>query len=133
MGKKRTPALAARFADEFNLPFVDLETTRAQFARVRDACAAIGRDPATMGWSNALVLCCGKDEAEVRRRAEAIGRDADELRANGLAGTPDEVVDRIGHYAEVGADRVYLQVLDLHDLDHLALVAHEVAPHVAHM
>jgi len=38
LGKKRTPALAARFADEFNLPFADEETTRAQFERVRRAC-----------------------------------------------------------------------------------------------
>ena len=130
LGKKRTPALAASYADEFNLPFVDLETTRAQFARVREACEAIDRDPATMRWSNALVLCCGADEAELARRAAAIGREVDELRENGLAGTPQEVVDKIGAYAEQGAERVYLQVLDLADLDHLELVAAEVMPHV---
>lgn len=130
-GKRRTPALAARFADEFNLPFVDLVETREQFARVARACEAIDRDPATMTWSNALVLCVGSDEAEIARRAARIGREVDELRANGLAGTPAEVVDRIGQYAEAGAERVYLQVLDLADLDHLRLVAAEVAPHVA--
>lgn len=130
LGKKRTPALAATYADEFNLPFVDLETTRAQFARVREACEAIDRDPATMRWSNALVLCCGADEAELARRAAAIGREVDELRENGLAGTPQEVVDKIGAYAEQGAERVYLQVLDLADLDHLELVAAEVMPHL---
>ncbi|MCW2791488.1 MAG: luciferase family protein [Nocardioides sp.] len=130
VGKRRTPALAARYADEFNLPFVDEETTRTQFARVRDACEAVGRDPATLRWSNALVLCCGADEAEVRRRAEAIGREPDELRENGLAGTPQEVVDKLGRYAELGAERAYLQVLDLSDLDHLAIVASEVMPHV---
>lgn len=130
LGKRRTPALAARHADEFNLPFVDLDTTRSQFGRVRAACESIDRDPATMTWSNALVLCCGEDEAAVRRRAAAIGREPDELRANGLAGTPQEVIDRIGNYAEAGAKRIYLQVLDLGDLDHLALVADRVAPHV---
>ena len=129
-GKRRTPALAARFADEFNLPFVDEEVTRAQFARVRAACGEAGRDPGTMRWSNALVLCCGADEAEVGRRARAIGREVDELRENGLAGTPQEVVDKIGRYAELGAERVYLQTLDLSDLDHLELVAAEVMPHV---
>lgn len=130
-GKRRTPALAARFADEFNLPFVDLEETREQFARVARACEAIDRDPATMTWSNALVLCVGSDEAEVARRAAAIGRDVDELRENGLAGTPAEVVDKIGRFGEAGAERVYLQVLDLADLDHLRLVAAEVAPQLA--
>ncbi|SCG49600.1 LLM class F420-dependent oxidoreductase [Micromonospora coxensis] len=128
MGPKRTPRLAARYADEFNLPFVSLDDTVAQFGRVREACAEIGRDPATMRWSNALVLCCGRDEAEISRRAAAIGREPAELRENGLAGTPAELVDKIGRYAQAGSERIYLQLLDLTDLDHLELVAAEVAP-----
>jgi F420-dependent oxidoreductase-like protein len=128
MGRRRTPELAARYADEFNLPFVSVEDTVAQFARVRAACTAIDRDPASLVWSNALVLCCGRTEAQVRRRAEAIGRQVDELRVNGLAGSPAEVVDKIGRYAAAGSERIYLQVLDLDDLDHLELVAAEVAP-----
>lgn len=130
MGKKRTPALAARYADEFNLPFVDEEATKAQFARVREACGAIERDPATLTWSNALVLCVGRDEAEIARRAATIGREVDELRTNGLAGTPAEVVDKIGRFGDLGSQRIYLQTLDLADLDHLQLVAEEVMPHV---
>ncbi|MBM0231146.1 LLM class F420-dependent oxidoreductase [Micromonospora sp. STR1_7] len=126
MGPKRTPRLAARYADEFNLPFASVADTVAQFDRVRAACAEIGRDPAEMTWSNALVLCCGRDDAEVARRAAAIGREPDELRANGAAGTPAEVLDTIGRYAEAGSQRIYLQVLDLSDLAHLELVASEV-------
>ncbi len=129
-GKRRTPTLAARFADEFNLPFVSQEFTQQQFARVRAACEEIGRDPLTQTYSNALVLCCGSSNREVARRAEAIGRDVDELRANGLAGSPEEVVDKIGHYADAGAERIYLQVLDIDDLDHLELVAAQVQPKV---
>ena len=72
------------------------------------------------------MLCCGRDDAEVARRAAAIGREPDELRANGLAGTPAEVLDTIGRYAEIGSERLYLQVLDLSDLEHLELVASEV-------
>ncbi|MCG5443404.1 LLM class F420-dependent oxidoreductase [Micromonospora sp. NIE79] len=125
-GPKRTPRLAARYADEFNLPFASVPDTAAQFDRVREACVEIGRDPAGMVWSNALVLCCGRDDAEVARRAAAIGREPDELRANGLAGTPAEVLDTIGRYAEIGSERLYLQVLDLSDLEHLELVASEV-------
>ncbi|MFI7607882.1 LLM class F420-dependent oxidoreductase [Micromonospora sp. NPDC049366] len=130
MGAKRTPRLTARYADEFNLPFASVEDTVTQFGRVRDACAEIGRDPAELRWSNALVLCCGRDDAEVARRAEAIGRDPDELRENGLAGTPGEVIEKIGRYAAAGSERIYLQVLDLADLDHLELVAAEVLPKV---
>jgi alkanesulfonate monooxygenase len=129
-GKRRTPALAARYADEFNVPFASVEYSAELIDRIRDACAEMGRDPATLRMSNALVLCCGRDEAEVKRRAAAIGRDPAELREKGLAGTPAEVVDKIGRYADIGSQRIYLQVLDLDDLDHLDLVAAEVAPQV---
>jgi len=127
-GKKRTPRLAARYASEFNVPFRPAADNARLFGGVREACAEAGRDPASMICSSALVLCVGKDEAEIARRAAAIGREADELRAHGVAGTPAEAVDVLGRYAETGAERVYLQVLDLSDLDHLDLVASEVAP-----
>lgn len=128
LGKRRTPALAARYADEFNLPFVDEAATKAQFGVVRAACETAGRDPESLTLSNAMVLCCGESEAEISRRAAAIGRDVDELRQNGLAGTPDELVDKLGRYGELGTQRVYLQTLDLADLDHLRLVAERVMP-----
>ncbi|MGH3333890.1 MAG: LLM class F420-dependent oxidoreductase [Nocardioidaceae bacterium] len=129
-GKRRTPDLAARYADEFNVPFESMGTTAVQFDRVRRACLAHDRDPDSLTYSNALVLCCGSSDREVVRRAEAIGREVDELRENGLAGSPDEVVEKIGRYAETGAQRIYLQVLDLSDLDHLQLVAEKVMPQV---
>jgi F420-dependent oxidoreductase-like protein len=129
-GKKRTPALAARYAAEFNVPFGSVEVTQEQGARVREACEAQGRDPETITISNALVVCCGRDDRELARRAGAIGRDLEKLRSEGLAGTPDELVDRIGRYAEAGSERIYLQVLDLADLDHLELVAEKVMPQV---
>jgi F420-dependent oxidoreductase-like protein len=129
-GKRQTPALTARYADEFNLPFVDEETTASQFGRVRAACEEIDRDPGSLAWSNALTVCVGRDDAEVARRAEAIGRTSEDLRANALAGTPQQVVDAIGRYAALGSQRIYLQVLDLADFDHLHLIADEVMPHV---
>ncbi|MFG2575742.1 LLM class F420-dependent oxidoreductase [Streptomyces sp. NPDC048481] len=125
-GAKRTPRLAARFADEFNMPFGTVEDSARQFARVRDAAAEIGRDADEITFSSALVVCVGKDDRELARRAAAIGREVDELRTNGLAGSPAEVVDKIGRYAETGVQRVYLQVLDLHDLDHLELISAQV-------
>ncbi|GAA2626258.1 LLM class F420-dependent oxidoreductase [Streptomyces axinellae] len=125
-GAKRTPRLAARYADEFNLPFGSLADTEQQFGRVRAAVEEHGRAASDLVYSNALVACVGKDDAEVTRRAAAIGRDAGELRENGLAGTPAEVVDKIGKYGELGATRIYLQILDLSDLDHLSLIADQV-------
>ncbi|SDE93747.1 probable F420-dependent oxidoreductase, Rv1855c family [Blastococcus fimeti] len=127
-GKKRTPRLAARYAAEFNVPFMSAEDNARLFAGVRAACDEAGRDPSSLVYSSALVLCVGRDDAELARRAAAIGRDVEELRAHGVAGTPAEAVDILGRYAEAGAQRVYLQVLDLSDLDHLDLVAGEVAP-----
>ncbi|GAA1910781.1 LLM class F420-dependent oxidoreductase [Streptomyces sodiiphilus] len=126
LGPRRTPRLAARFADEFNIPFASVEDSARQFDRVREAAREQGRDPGELTYSNALVACVGKDDAEVARRAAAIGRDVDELKRNGLAGSPEEVVDKIGRYAQTGSSRIYLQILDLHDLDHLELISSRV-------
>jgi len=129
-GAKRTPRLAAQYADEFNLPFSPLDGFRAQRDRVRAACEAIGRDPDSMIFSAALVAACGIDDAEVTRRSEAIGRDADDLRANAAGGTVQHLVDTLGRWGDAGADRIYLQVLDLADLDHIRLIGGEVLPHL---
>ncbi|MCY0932206.1 LLM class F420-dependent oxidoreductase [Streptomyces sp. H27-H1] len=125
-GAKRTPRLAARYADEFNMPFASIADSERQFGRVRAAAEKAGRKPGDLVYSNALVVCVGKDDAEVARRAAAIGRDVAELKANGLAGSPAEVVDRIGAYGAVGSSRLYLQLLDLADLDHLELISAQV-------
>jgi F420-dependent oxidoreductase-like protein len=129
-GKRRTPRLAARYAAEFNVGFSPVDVVGAQFERVGAACDTVGRDPGTLAYSAALTVCCGRDDAEVRRRAEAIGRDVGDLRASGVAGTPAECVETISRYASVGTKRLYLQVLDLADLDHLDLIAAEVMPHL---
>jgi F420-dependent oxidoreductase-like protein len=125
-GPRRTPALAARFGAELNVPFAPVEVCTVMFDRADKACATLGRDPSTLVRSTAQVLCCGEDEAEVARRAKRIGREVDELRTNGLAGTPAQVLDKLATFAAVGVTRVYLQVLDLADLDHIELVAAEV-------
>ncbi|MET9661265.1 LLM class F420-dependent oxidoreductase [Streptomyces sp. NPDC006510] len=125
-GATRTPRLAARYADEFNIPFASLEDSEKQFGRVREAAKAAGREPDDLVYSNALVVCVGKNDAEVARRASVIGREVAELKANGLAGSPAEVVDKIGRYGAIGSSRIYLQVLDLDDLEHLELISAQV-------
>ncbi len=128
-GRSRTPALAARFAAEYNLNFQSFARAREQVSLVRDACVATGRNPDELVYSAAHLLCVGKSEAEFRQRAAAIGERADDLRrGSSFSGTTAEVVDKIGGYAELGITRCYLQTLDLSDLDHLELVASEVAP-----
>jgi alkanesulfonate monooxygenase SsuD/methylene tetrahydromethanopterin reductase-like flavin-dependent oxidoreductase (luciferase family) len=130
-GARRTPRLAATFAAEFNLPFSSVADTDAQYDRVRAACADRGRDPATLRLSAAQTVCCGASEAEVQRRATNIGRSADELRAHGVAGTPDEVVARLSAFAAIGTQTMYLQVLDLDDLNHIELLAKEVLARIS--
>jgi F420-dependent oxidoreductase-like protein len=131
IGKRRTPELAARFAAEFNVAFMSLEVVRGQFARVREACTRAGRDADELVWSHCLTAAVGRDDAEVSRRAAAIGRDLAGLQVGGLAGTPAKVVDTLGRFAEAGSQRCYLQVLDLQDLDHLELMASEVVPQLS--
>ncbi|MGW1406694.1 LLM class F420-dependent oxidoreductase [Streptomyces sp. NPDC002403] len=125
-GATRTPRLAARYANEFNIPFASLEDSEKQFGRVREAARTAGRAPDDLVYSNALVVCVGKNDAEVARRASVIGREVAELKANGLAGSPAEVVDKIGRYGAIGSSRIYLQILDLEDLEHLELISSQV-------
>ncbi len=129
-GPTKTPRLAARFAAEYNVPFASIADTGAAFGRVRAACTATGRDPGSLVYSTAQTVCCGRDATEIARRADAIGRGVGDLRQHALCGTPDELVTKLSEFASAGAERVYLQVLDLADLDHLALLAEKVLPSV---
>ncbi len=130
-GAKRTPRLAAAYASEFNLPFPPLDYYATAIGNVKAACDAAGRDwSSTMTFSVAQVVCCGRDETEIARRARNIGREVDELRQNGAAGTPPEVVEKLRAFASAGATRAYLQVLDIDDHDHVRLLADEVLPHL---
>jgi F420-dependent oxidoreductase-like protein len=127
-GAKRTPRLAATYAQEFNVPFAPVEAFGAACDNVRRACEAIDRDPASIRYTVASVVCVGTDEAEFRKRAEAIGHDPDQLRQNACAGLANEVVDRVRAFGDAGAETVYLQLLDLDDLDHVRLIASDVVP-----
>jgi len=124
-GRRRSAALAAAHADEYNVAFSPIAETAAIFDRVRTAVSAAGRE---LRYSAAQVLCVATSESSLASRADAIGREVAELREHGLAGSPAEVTDKIGRYAEAGASRMYLQLLDLADLDQLELIASEVLP-----
>jgi F420-dependent oxidoreductase-like protein len=134
-GTKRTPRLAARFADEFNLPFGSAAEAARAYTAVAEACEAAGRDAAgraPLVLSAALTVVCGRTDAEVQRRAAAVGEDPEALRAGGgVAGTPADVAEQLAAYAAHGASRFFLQVLDLADLDHIDLIAAEVAPRLS--
>ena len=130
-GPSRTPKLAAKYASEYNLPFFPAKDCAAQFDRVKAACEAAGRDPATMGFSAATTVCCGEDSEQLERRARTTGWKLEDLRQYQTAGSPAEVLGRLGEVQEAGASTVYLQILDLDDLDHIRLLGEEVLPSVA--
>ena len=131
-GPKRTPALAARYASEFNLPFSSQEAFVQQCDRVKAACTEIGRDPNSLVYSTALIVCVGKTDADIKRRSAVLGREVDELKLNGVCGTPAEAIEKLQSWKAVGAERAYLQVLDLADLDQLDLIASEVMGALSH-
>ncbi len=130
-GPKRTPRLAARFADEFNIPFVSSEIAARSFAALDQACEERGRDPGEVVRSIALTTLIGTDDAECRERARRIGRELSEVEENGLAGTPERVAERLADYARAGASRVYLQLLDLEDLEQIALIGADLSAKVS--
>src|SRR5947209_2808774 len=130
-GPKRTPRLAAQYADEFNVGFRPFAETVAGFERVRAAAADLGRDPDSIVCSIASTTVVGRDDAEVARRVEASGVTLDWLRTNGYVGSPAQVVDTLGRFAQAGVTRIYLQIQDMTDLDHLELIAAEVAPQLS--
>jgi F420-dependent oxidoreductase-like protein len=118
--RRKGAALAARYADEYNVAFQPVEETSAVFDRVRAAAAETGRE---LVYSAAQVVCLATDDAGLQRRADAIGREPAELRENGVAGTVAQARERLARYADLGATRIYLQVLDMSDLEHLELIA----------
>lgn len=129
-GKTRTPALTAQYANECNVSFASVKTFSERKHRVEEACTAIDR-ARPMRYSIALVACAGATEADVIRRAAAIGREPGELRENGAAGSAEETAAAVRTYLDAGADRVYFQILDISDLDHVDFIASEVAPLLA--
>ncbi|MDQ1175119.1 F420-dependent oxidoreductase-like protein [Microbacterium testaceum] len=128
-GPKRTPALAARYATEFNIGFVAEDVVAEKFRVVRQACESIGRDPETLQLSVALPTIVGVDDAEIERRVAAIGQTRAQF-DNGanLIGSPTQIAEKVEHLCALGASRVYFQLLDLRDVEHADLVGAELLP-----
>jgi F420-dependent oxidoreductase-like protein len=128
-GPRRSPALAARFADEYNCGLPDGAAGR--LANFRRICAESGRDPASVRQSTALPVCCGSTAGEAQRRAAALGEAGARLLSMGVIGTPAEVVARAEELARAGADTLYFHVYDGADTDHIRLLGAEVLPQMA--
>ena len=132
LGKVRTPYLAVRYADEMNVPPAERGAAEERFGLVREVCRRRGRQPSSLLLSAGLVVCCGRSGPAVRERIEkvcaSIGYTPSLIRAQGGAGSPETVLERLSELHTAGAGRAYLQIIDLADLDHLQLLAEEVLP-----
>jgi F420-dependent oxidoreductase-like protein len=125
-GPRRTPALAARFAAEFNSGLTS--DVSPVFARVRQACTDAGRDPATLRYSAVLPVCCGSTQEEAQRRLETLGAPGARLLALGVVGLPGDVAARVAEFARAGADTIYFHIYDPADTDHIRLLGESVIP-----
>jgi F420-dependent oxidoreductase-like protein len=104
-GSKRTPRLAAQYADEFNVPFHSVADFSKSIARVEKACEALGRDPSSIVYSAAVNV---------------------DIRAN----STDKVVDELSQFKDAGAQRLYLQLLDVNDVEQISVIGREVKPNL---
>src|SRR4029079_16710015 len=88
-----------------------------------------GRNPGEVRRSLMTGLVFGRDDGEVQRKVSARNSSLDELRRRGLvAGTPAQIVEQLGQYAQAGVQRVMLQSLSLDDVDGLEALANGVLP-----
>jgi F420-dependent oxidoreductase-like protein len=124
-GAKRTPELAGRFADEFNMPFKTVAETAAAFDRVRAASQRYGR---SVTLSAGIVVALGRTDEEAQRRAAPLHVPSALPPEDPVVGSPDALVQRIGEFAAIGATRVHLRVIDMSDLEHVELIASRVLP-----
>ncbi len=139
-GSPRSLRIAARYADEFNITSSEPDRVAERFARLDDACRAIGREPASIGRSAMVGVLVGADEAEVAARTRAlldlIGSDAKaeewiaERRRRWIIGTPGEARAAIGRYADAGCERLMLQDMLPWDLEMVDLLGREVVGRV---
>ena len=145
----RTLTTAARHADGWNFSWLgSFDTYRERSQAASDACAKEDREPASLRRSVGAYVLAGSDDADVKRRFERLvertppgilrsakggpGVSWDEFRKDRVAGTVNEVVDRVAGLEELGVEEVIVtlgvlpfQLADEEDVD---FVGSEIAP-----
>jgi F420-dependent oxidoreductase-like protein len=138
--KPRFAELAVRYADEVNTLGAPNDELRERKERLDDACAAAGRDPATLGFSVMTACFVGTDRADVLERIRAfvaVRGEGDpealltERADRWLAGTVEEVSRRIEELRALGVTRVFLQHLNHSDDEMVELIGEELLPMLA--
>lgn len=131
LANPKSAALAARWADEYNTFYASPDECRRRRGNVLDAVVQRGRDPDSMRFSLMTGCIIGRDDAEVRDRLARLfaehGREPEE---SWIVGTPDVAVEQLRALADVGVDRVMLQLLLHDDTDQIGLIGAELIPGV---
>ena len=122
------PNRAARWADEYNVPFATLEDAVAMKARVDAACEAAGREPIPFSLMTGVLV--GRDRAELQERVRLLAERGYEPEEGWITGTLDEVAEQLGAFRDAGLARVMCQHMLHTDLDMVALIGEELAPRV---
>ena len=128
-GPRRTPLLAAGFADELNTGTREGFVERV--AAARRHCEELGRDPASLGLSTTVPVCCAETAEAARRKADVLGGGLERLLVRGVVGTPDDLAGRLEELAELGIDTVYFHCFDAQDLDQVSLLGEALVARMA--
>jgi F420-dependent oxidoreductase-like protein len=123
-GRRRTPLLAAWYADEFNTGLGG--PVGEAYENFRRICGQAGRDPARVRLSTTLPVLIGATSAELDRRRETLGAAGARMLALGVTGTAGDVIRRVEQFAADGADTVYFHLYAAEDVDHVRLLGDRV-------
>ncbi len=132
---RRSAALAARYADEYNTPFAAVEEVRERRAQIERACADAGREMLAFSVMTGVVI--GADATDLRDRAARLELRSgfqnliDAPPSGWIVATVDDAAEQLRTLAEAGVDRVMCQQLLHDDLDAVALLGQRLAPAVA--
>lgn len=122
-GERVTLRLVARHADGWNVPFITPSAYRHKVEVLDEHCAREGRDPATIERTVNLTLAWTVEELRAR-----FGGMADWIQPSALTGSTDQIVERIGEYADAGAQAVNVALRAPFDVESLDRFAAEVLP-----
>jgi len=115
---QRMLQLTARYADGWNIAWTKPEEYVQKLKVFEQACQQEGRDPTQVrrSWFGRCICTTSEEEAAT-------------LKGPGLLGTPEQIIEQIQAYVDLGIDHFMLGSRDVTDLTTVELLAHEVFPH----
>lgn len=124
-GPKRTPELVAKYADEWNAVYLNVEKFKTANARIDEALKKEKRDLKSVKRSMMTGCIFGANDSALKEKLK--GRSVEEINQRGaIAGDANQVKEQLSKLESVGLQRIMLQWLDLDDLAGLEALAKAV-------